>query len=77
MNQPYPFLPGNDPEPDGGNLEMKRRNKTIVAALLTVLELGDTAYALVSGNLHDLKLIVTIAIWCILALVWYSIFRKK
>jgi hypothetical protein len=75
MKQAYPFLP--DDEPDKESFELKRRTKVAAAAVLTSLELGDMVYSAVTGGLHDLKLIVTVALWLVLAVIWYWILRDR
>jgi len=77
MNQGYPFLPGNGPETGGDDIALRRRTKVVAAAILTVLTLGDTVYFVVRGKMHDLRLIVTVALWIVLALVWYWISRDR
>jgi hypothetical protein len=75
MNTGYPFMPDDGKERESAGLKWKV--KAWIAGVLTALQAGETAYAAVKGTLHDLKLLATILIWCVLAIVWYSITRDK
>ena len=77
MKQGYPFLPGDGSEPEGPSMDLRRKTKVAVVAVLTVLELGETVWSAVAGKLHDLKLVVTVAIWAVLAVAWYWILRDR